>query len=278
MTARRFPALDAEAIGDTRDALHAYSRLLGAWLKSTRARRKHWWHASLRPSLRGLTTGVVYSSVDFELELDLIASRLRVGTADEEFAEDLAGQSAADIASFLDDSLRAIGVDPALAPGDEIRSDQRFPGYSAVQAAAVQRALASVSAALEVFRAGIREEASPIQIWPHHFDLSMIWLPGHGVPGEDPADEESADMQMNFGFALGDETFAEPYFYITAYPLPAALPGLELPPGTMWQHDGFSGAVLAYAHLAALPEPEKYLLALWATLLAAGREHLVAAE
>ena len=42
------------------------------------------------------------------------------------------------------------------------------------------------------------------------------------IPGQDPADEESSDKQMNFGFTFGDEGIPEPYFYITAYPLPDA--------------------------------------------------------
>ena len=65
MTNISFPELDPEAIRATRDALHAYARLLGDWLKTARAKRKHWWHASLRPSLNGMTTGVVRTAVDF---------------------------------------------------------------------------------------------------------------------------------------------------------------------------------------------------------------------
>ena len=61
MISRHFPALDVDAIEDTRDALHAYSRVLGDCLKASRSKRKHWWHASLRPSLTGLTTGVVHA-------------------------------------------------------------------------------------------------------------------------------------------------------------------------------------------------------------------------
>ncbi len=278
MTTQRFPELDAGAIRATRDALHAYARVLGGWLSPTRARRKHWWHASLRPSLAGLTTGVVHAGVDFELELDFIASRLKVRTADKDITHDLSGQSAASVASYLDETLVAIGVDPSLAPGDKVRAEEHFGGYTGEQAIGLQRALASVTAALEDFRAGIREETSPIQVWPHHFDLSMIWLPGHKVPDQDPADEEYADKQMNFGFVYGDEGIEAPYFYITAYPLPDALPEIELPAGTTWKSEGFSGAVLLYKDLVAVNDPAGYLQGLWSRLLAAGRTHLATNE
>jgi len=278
MTTNRFPELDLDAIQETRDALHAYARVLGGWLATIRAKRKHWWHASLRPSLTGLTTGVVRADADFELELDFIASSVRVRTTQEDLTAELKGQSAADIASWLDDTLGGIGIDPSLAPGDKVRGDLQFPGYSAAEAVSLQRALASVTAALEDFRAGIREETSPIQVWPHHFDLSMIWLPGHKVPGQDSANEEYADKQMNFGFVFGDESFAEPYFYITAYPLPEALPKVVLRAGTTWKSEGFSGAVLLYKDLVAVSDPAGYLQELWSTLLMAGQTHLATNE
>ena len=274
MPTQRFPELDLNDLRETRDALHAYARVLGGWLANGRPRRKHWWHASLRPSLRGLTTGVVRAQVDYELELDLIASALRVRTTDAELSADLTGQSAKDIAALLDETLGTAGVDASLAPGDKVRGGRQFAGYSATHSIRLQQAFASVSAALEDFRAGIREESSPIQIWPHHFDLSMIWLPGPKVPGQDPANEEYADKQMNFGFVFGDEGIDEPYFYVTAYPLPDALPKVELPTGTTWRTDGFNGAVLLYKDLAAMSDPAAYLNALWSTLLTAGRSHL----
>ncbi len=274
MTTQRFPELDTDAIRETRDALHAYARVQGDWLKTTRARRKHWWHASLRPSLTGLTTGVVHAGAEFELELDFIANLLRVRTTEKDFTEGLTGQSAASIASWLDETLVSIGVDSSLAPGDKVRGDESFPDYSTEQALSLQRALASVTTALEDFRAGIREETSPIQVWPHHFDLSMIWLPGPKVPDQDPADEEYADKQMNFGFVFGEESFAEPYCYVTAYPLPDALSKVELPAGTTWKSEGFSGAVLLYKDLVAMNDPARYLQELWSRLLAAGQTHL----
>ncbi|MDH3452449.1 MAG: DUF5996 family protein [Gammaproteobacteria bacterium] len=104
----------------------------------------------------------------------------------------------------------------------------------------------------------------------------MIWLPGPKVSGQDPENEEYADKQMNFGFAFGDESIPQPYFYITAYPLPDALPNVPLPDGTVWRSEGFSGAVLLYKDLAATTDPAGYLLDLWTRLLTAGREHLCA--
>ena len=274
MADQKFPALDPAALVSTRQALHAYARVVGTWPKAARKKRKHWWHASLRPSLYGLTTGVVYGDTDFDVELHLADSKLTVRTCTSTFSERLTGQSSVQVAATIQRALLAAGVDEALVPDTDFATDDEYPGYSADQANLMHRAIGSVAAALEEFRAGIREEKSPIQVWPHHFDLSMIWLPGHKVPDQDPADEEYADKQMNFGFAFGDEGINEPYFYVTAYPLPDAMPSVELPAGTTWMSEGFSGAVLLYKDLAAMDDPAAYLQDLWSTLLDAGQTHL----
>ncbi len=275
MADQKFPDLDIVEINTTRQALHAYARVAGSWSKALRKRRKHWWHASLRPSLYGLTTGVIYGKTDFEIELDLANSKVHVRTCNSQFSERLAGQSSKHVAGMIDSALQAAGVDrDAPAAIDAVESHADFPGYSADQANRMHRALGSITAVLEDFRATIREEKSPIQVWPHHFDLSMIWLPGPKVAGQDPANEEYADKQMNFGFVFGDETIPEPYFYVTAYPLPEALPDAPLPDGTVWQTDGFDGAVLLYRDLVAMQDPAAYLLELWNGLLGAARKHL----
>lgn len=283
MTEPSFPKLDANAIMATRDALHAYSRMLGDWLKAGRARRKHWWHASLRPSLTGLTTGVIFSNSNFEVELNMRESILCARTASgKHLLQALYGQPvevlAVQLREFLQ-SASAITPDQIGPVEGVVAGDVRtFSDYSPDEAERMARALSDVTGAMVNFRAGIREESSPIQHWPHHFDLSMIWLPGQKIPDQDPADEEYADQQMNFGFVFGDEMISEPYFYVTAYPLPEAMMKTELPAKAQWKDDGFKGVVLLYRDLIALDNPESGLQELWNTLLVAGQDHLAHTE
>ena len=138
--------------------------------------------------------------------------------------------------------------------------------------------LRSVAAEMETFRAGIREETSPIQLWPHHFDLSMIWLPGEKIAGQDPNDEEYSDKQMNFGFAFGDDGIPEPYFYVTAYPTPDAMAAIRLPAGSEWRTDGFNGAVLTYRTLRDTSDASDYLQDFWSRLLTTGQPALHSTE
>jgi len=129
------PGLQGPGVSETRDAKHAHSKILGDWLKACRPKRKHWWHASLRPT-----------------------------------------------------------------------------------------------------------------------------LPGGKIPGQDPDDEESSDQQMNFGFTFGDEFITEAYFYVTAYPLPEAFNHIQMPGGTDWCTEGFTGAVARYRTLRESEDPEGCLL------------------
>ena len=174
MTTQHFPSLDAHAIGGTKDALHAYSRVVGAWLKTCQPVRKHWWHTSLRPSLSGLSTGVIYAGVDIELELNLIESQLRGRTSiGERMTENLHGQSPLELASRIQEFMVAAGVSSDCIPELNGVDSEELTGFDPEYAFKLGRAINAVSAALNQFRAGIREETSPVQLWPHHFDLSM---------------------------------------------------------------------------------------------------------
>lgn len=274
MTITAFPSLEPDAIASTRDALHGYARVIGSWLETCRRRRKHWWHISLRPSLKGISTGPVHTSIHFELELDLRDSLLRAEVAGgNRLTEALDGRPAAELAERVQRFLLDEGIE--ATPEADTNAANAYPDYSPAAAVAIADAWLSVTRALTRLRAETPEETSPIQLWPHHFDLSMLWLPGEKIPGQDPDDEENADKQINLGFTLGDPGIAEPYFYATAHPLPEAFPSLPLPDGTRWHNEGFSGAVTLYRDLRWQAEPEEYLLGLWRGLLEAGRDHLL---
>jgi len=278
MTKHAFPDLDAKEIVATRDAVHVYAQVIGDWRTSCLAHRKHWWQITVCPSVRGLTTGMIQAGIDFELELDLKADRLLGQVAGGgTLSEPLGGRSGRDLAGVVASFLIDQGIDPGLIPKDKKREsfEVTAEGYSVDTAESLGAALRSINSAMASFRAPIAEETSPIQIFPHHFDLAMLWLPGEKIPGQDPANEEMSDKQMNFGFAFGDAGIPEPYFYVTAYPLPDALPELDLPDGTVWQSDGFSGAVLLYRRLLEEKDPHHYLVSLWNDLLTAGRQKML---
>ena len=283
MTNHNFPPLDAVALADTRDACHAYTGVLGGWTASCRQRRKHWWQLSLRPSLNGFTTGMIHADgVHFELALELASNRVRgeiAGGAG--FVETLGGQTADDLGRTVQEFLTAGGVAERFIPNTDAGDGHAAldgnvrDGYSAEIAASFAQVWRELTAGYTDFQASIPEETSPINLWPGHFDMAMMWLGGEKIPGQDPADEEYSDKQMNFGFSFGDGGIPEPYFYNTAYPLPDAFPGLALPGDAYWHSEGFNGAVLRYRDLVSLEDPHAALQELWRSLLDAGRTYML---
>ena len=274
-----FPAIpDSPEFTITRDALHAYSRILGDWAAHCRPPRKHWWHGSLRLVLHGLSTGVICHSVDFQLALDVRDSQFRVQTSNGScLVQSLHGQSPAGLAEAARNFLGANGIAPEdmPSPWEDAAHTQTYAEFVPEHAQTIGCVWRAVLTALERLRNELREETSPLQLWPHHFDLSPLWLPGELLPDQDPDNEEYADKQMNFGFTLGDAGIAQPYFYVTAYPLPDAQPVTPLPDGSYWHTSSFTGAALLYKTLLQQDDPQAYLLKLWRIMVRAGREHLL---
>lgn len=84
-----------------------------------------------------------------------------------------------------------------------------------------------------------RSEASPVYIWPHHFDMAtLITLSGKG---------ETAQT-IGVGLSPGDSSYDQPYWYVTPWPYPpqAKLPALSW---GNWHTEGWIGAILTAAEV-----------------------------
>jgi hypothetical protein len=75
----------------------------------------------------------------------------------------------------------------------------------------------------------LRDHA-PLAVWPHHFDLGGIIYIGERA-------------QLGIGLSPGDASYAEPYLYVTPYPVRAGAALPALPSGGHWSSH-FTGAVL----------------------------------
>lgn len=270
MPTHTFPPLPLAEWQPTLTTLQTYAKLIGKVRRAFAPRQKHWFHVSLRLNATGLTTTAIPAgSKIFEMQLDLTAHRLIVTSSrGERWSTPLTGQSPA---QFRDEALAALtlmGIEPDI---DHSLFGDDSPG--AYDRAAVERywlALSQIDAIFKRFRGELREETGPVQLWPHHIDLAMLWFSGRLVPGQEPSNEEYADEQMNFGFTPGDDSIPEPYFYATAYPLPEGLTTTRLPGAAYWHTTGFSGAILPYAALVGVTAPADTLLAYLRTVQQAG--------
>ena len=253
------PELKTGTWRSTRAALHAYAQVAGAIRGAFSPREKHWFHVSLRTEARGLTTTPIPAHPGtFEICLDLATVRWCVTFSDgRHWQVPLRGQSAAEVfaatAPVLADAVRIGKVkrgqfDRTTWHDFDLEAAQRY-----------WRALSWVDIQLKTFKASQHAETSPVQVWPHHFDIAMLLCSGRKIPGTDHGDPDVSDEQLNFGFVPGDDAIREAYFYATAYPDPMKRMKMRLPPGAYWHTRGWDGAVMPYAQLLRARRPEERL-------------------
>jgi hypothetical protein len=268
---QQLPSLTLSEWYPTRDTLHQYSKIIGKLRSVYMPKSRHWWHITLSVSARGLTTTPFpVAGQSLELTLDLVAHQLVIDSSDGwSVTLPLAGQSAAGLCRRISAALAAAGIE--LAPDVLVAFDGEVVlPYDIAAIGRFRQVINWVDTTFKVFKGGLREETSPVQIFPHHMDVSMNWFSGRLVAGVDPADEESADEQMNFGFVTGDGAIPDAYFYVTAYPAPDNWTDLVLPKGAYWHTEGWTGAVLPYATVVAASSPYELLLDYLGSLQAQG--------
>lgn len=123
----------------------------------------------------------------------------------------------------------------------------------------MSEALQFVGATFAKYHGDSKYDLSPVQLWPHHFDTAFVRFTGRLFPGVNPEDPDSAREQVNHGFAFGDESVSEAYFYIVPYPSPEALP--DPSEDDVEVHtEGFLGYVLPWRSAASTSAPGSRLL------------------
>jgi len=237
-------------------------------------KQKHWWHISLRVISVGIsTTPIPAGNKTVQLILDFTIHRLFILTSHGERHEiPLQGQSASAFCTEVLDALAELNIKPAI--DRTLFADDTARVYDETAVSTFWQALSQIDIAFQTFKHSFREESSPVQLWPHHFDLAVVWFSGRLIPGQDPADEENADEQMNFGFSTGDSSIAEPYFYATAYPTPDAFTQQPLPADAHWHTEGFTAAILPYQSLVSATDPHAKLLNFLHTARKAGSQFM----
>jgi len=240
-----FPELALSDWRETRDTLQSYANILGSVRCQHAPRQRHWAHCSLHVFGRGLTsTPFPIGNAIVELKLDLLSHELQLITdGGARACWPLAGQSAAALFGQIVAVIEGLGLSLQM---DELETGVSEGRWDRDAVQRYWQALSHIHLAFQRFKGEQRKETSPVQLWPHHFDLAMLLFSGRRIPGEDPTDEDASDEQMNFGFSTGDGGISEPYFYITAWKSPEGLTTLPLSDGAHWHTAGWKGAVLPY--------------------------------
>lgn len=237
----------------TRDTLHAYSKVAAAPARVLTDPHPKWWHVSLMVTSDGLLSKPMShkSLGDHELRilLNLSSHSLEVlVSGEQEQSLDLKkGDSATDMGHKLEACLSRLGIEVEL-PKDKY-ADDNPRHYDPATSKRYLSAINIINEAMKTLRSDLNGERSPVQLWPHHFDLAFEWFGSKRVGYEENGEHSELPAQLNFGFAPCDASFPDPYFYSNPWPFEQDLTNEALPHGARWFSDGFEGTLLPYRSL-----------------------------
>ncbi|MDX1990997.1 MAG: DUF5996 family protein [bacterium] len=231
----------------TRDSLHRASEVLGALRKAFIKPQPNALHLALEVTPTGLTTGELSGGNEFWLDftqatLNYRESRGRVTTVE---LQNNTPQAAL-IAVVSAMPTIHMGVTQLVTRGGL----NTIPlAIDKAQSADYAEALYRITTAFNNFRAGLKGMLTPLVVWPHGFDLSMLWF-----PGDNP--DEQTQPHCNFGFSPGSAGLPRPYFYGYVWPRPDDLTSAPLPAPVRWHTEGWTGALVEYDAIRNEAQPE----------------------
>lgn len=271
----------------TKQTLHRYAQIVGKIRMSLVPFRNHWWHVTLLPDIRGLSTGPMpYGDREAEIAFDLLGHRLRISTSDGQERVLELGHPApcADFYHGLFAALRELGVEVDIraepfdlgdSPG--FAQDTIHASYDADAVTRFWRVLAATELVLARFASRFNGKASPVHLFWHSFDLAHARYSGRRAPvieGADPVTAEAYSHEViAFGFWPGDERRTPyPAFYSYTAPEPDGLTVGRLEPAeATWQDTGSGSlAILPYEAVRTATDPAATLLAFYQSAYDAG--------
>jgi len=254
------PKLDYKNFYITRDKIHNFAIVLGKIREQLSPVQRDYWHISLRVKPQGLTTTPINTEngQEFEIVLNLIKHKVEIINGNKNYwSEDLVALSVPRLIKLILAELKKMGIDIDLKIKNLNRED--LGEYNLVQAENLWNAYYFVYNVFSEFRKELDFELSPIQIWPHHFDISFSQYTGNKV--KDPKNPEIENMeQITYGFLTGDTTINEPYFYVISYPNIKNLSDNKLDNDAFWYDEDWQGAILKYQDLYSSPNFNRKLL------------------
>lgn len=262
---------------DTQHTLHLWTQMVGKVRLALTPWINHGWHVPLCVSARGLTTSPIpWQGGSFELEFDLIDSRLQARTSRGQEAQ-LALQSCAvaDFYAQLMGLLRGLEIEVRIheRPNEmpdavPFSQDRRAAPYDPQAALRFWRALVWADAVFRHFRSGFLGKVSPVHFFWGSFDLAVTRFSGRraplhpgGVPGlpDAVAREAYSHEVSSAGFWPGDARFPQAAFYSYAYPEPAGFREQQLPAGARYEA-ALGEFILPYETVRTAAAPRELLL------------------
>jgi hypothetical protein len=232
----------------TRQTLHWYSRGITAVPRAHAEPHPKWWHVSLSVVPDGMVTSKTRLDDGRSLwfKMDLVQHKI-IALINEEVIREFSLFDSLSSTQFADQILAiaaSFGLDGNYDRKQFENDDVRL--YNPVAAEKFLTALVNADQIFKEHREQLGGETSPVQLWPHGFDISLEWF-GTRVEIYDDVEYPS---QLNLGFFPGGSD-ADQYFYSNPWPFEGEiLLSKSLPRGAAWHTEGWEGTVLPYNELA----------------------------
>ncbi|MEO1200564.1 MAG: DUF5996 family protein [Pseudomonadota bacterium] len=270
------PSLPYADWAETKDTLHRFCQIVGKIRMATHPKLNHWWHVTLYPGPRGLTTRAIpYGGRSFELAFDLHDHTINLicmsGKIESVAIAELTVAEFYDVVfamlarlGYNDITITPVPYDmPDKLPFPE---DTRPRTYDKDAVHAYWIALAQIANVFDNYRAGFIGKQTPTHLYWHSFDLAVTRFSGRPaqMEGGTQADREAYSHEViSIGFWPGDPTFPEAAFYAYTYPEPTAIRTMPLGvEGADWaDKNGSALAVYRYEDWRKTTDPEASLLA-----------------
>lgn len=275
----KWPELDYPSWQATCAALQLYAQMLGKYRLARTPWVNHSWHATLYPTARGLTTGLVQDGeAGIELVLDLIDHQV-AGSAGAGATASFALQpmSASDFHARLLKMIRTLGGTPEfhgrpneIADGVPFAQDHTQRPYDAEAVTRFFRACVAVTGVLQTFRTGFLGKVSPVHFFWGSFDLAVTRFSGRpaprhpgGIPAlPDAVTQEAYSHEVSSaGFWPGGGATNFPAFYSYAYPAPAGFAEAAVSPSAACFDKMMGEFILPYEAVRTASDPEATLMA-----------------
>jgi hypothetical protein len=279
------PELPLEAWREAKTTLHLFLQIAGKVRMALHPKWNHWWHVTLYPHVRGLTTRTIpHVEGMVELEFDLLehAVRLRSGDGRMESFALRRGLSVAEFHRSLRSRLDALALWPQILskPYDPARvgsaipfeHDSQHADYDPAWAHRYWKVLSWTTTVSTEFSGRFRGKSSPVHVFWHSMDLAHTRFSGRLAPPREggAVDREAYSHEViSFGFWPGDDDVPAPSYYSYTAPLPEGLAEEPLePPGAEWTEGGM--ALLPYDVVRRSADPRETLLSFLESAYRAG--------
>lgn len=249
----------------TLETLHWYARGIGVIPRAHLEQHPKWWHISLKVVSDGLVThdiSIPNGEGLLLLKLDLRQHKVILTTKGGE-VQSFSLEEGLTSTAFGDQILDAVAELGFTGKYALEKFDNAEPReYHPETADRYLHVWNHVDRIFKKHLASLVGKTSPVQLWPHGFDMSMEWFGTRIVESESNGKVTTYPAQLNLGFSPGEYSHPEPYFFSNPWPFEEnKLVDKPLPKGARWFTEGWKGSILPYAELVDDSNAEDRLLA-----------------